>query len=354
MKVDLWILTGFLGSGKTTVLNNFLRSTNEDERVGVLVNDFGELGVDASLVQAPAKAMGPSGEMAADSSVPVVELNGGQIFCSCLAGSFVDSLSSLVEQNVERIFVEGSGLAKPGPIHDIVSEAVTASAGRLHHRGTICIVDAKRFHALRSVVNAVDEQLYYADLVVVNKTDEVDRHALAAVHEEIGNVNPRAPVIDTEFGRLTLEEIAEHLAVKEGAGRQAGAEILTGAASRPAESSASGSSSLEPVDITARFRGWNGSGRPIAAVFQPERPVAREELETALRNLLPGTFRAKGYLASVEEGPDWFVSAIGAEFSVHRANGGHHSLGLSIIAPANLDIDDRMHEAVKNLEKTTA
>ncbi|MCG8566209.1 MAG: hypothetical protein MI747_14125, partial [Desulfobacterales bacterium] len=99
-------LTGFLGTGKTTLLNSLL-SKYRGMKIGVIVNDFGDMDVDAGLIDASALA----GE--------VQELKSGQIFCSCLSGSFVESVLAYREIKPDLLIVECSGLAKPSGLKDI-------------------------------------------------------------------------------------------------------------------------------------------------------------------------------------------------------------------------------------------
>ncbi|MDD3824028.1 MAG: GTP-binding protein, partial [Sphaerochaetaceae bacterium] len=101
--VRLYVLTGFLGSGKTSVINSLLGHLTE-QRVGLIVNDFGPIVVDSALVASP------------DSVVVTKSLSGGQIFCSCLSGKFVDSVEAMLPLGPDMIIVEASGLAKPAPL----------------------------------------------------------------------------------------------------------------------------------------------------------------------------------------------------------------------------------------------
>ena len=339
MAVDLWIVTGFLGSGKTTVLNHLLEASSRNVRIGVLVNDFGELGIDARLLRTRFDAQaGDSPDGAAPTDI--IELNGGQIFCSCLSGSFVDSLIGLVEKGVDAILVEGSGLAKPKPMSEIVSQAVLQTDGVLRHRGTICVVDAGRFAALRTVVNAVDEQVYFADVVVVNKVDTVDRETLGHVHAEVSEVNPRATVMERSFGRISLGEIEAAVDApstdRDTAPRAEGVAAPITSEAAPAAREAA----PKTCDITATFRGWNGPGRPVAVEYEPEDTLNRGELENLLPDLLRGTFRAKGFL----RGPhgDWYVSAVGEEFTIDSLPRNGRQYGLTIIGPADIRLPERV------------
>jgi G3E family GTPase len=330
-RIEMWIITGFLGSGKTTLLNHLLQTIDDypqsrpsgsrAAKVGVLVNDFGDLSIDATLVRP------------VDGPTSVIELNGGQIFCSCLAGSFVGSLLSLCERGVSTIIVEGSGLAKPRPMADIVAAAVEKTEGRLRFRGAIGVVDAKRFEALRQTVNAVEEQVYFADIVVVNKIDEVEPDDLLGIQRSVAEINPTAPIVQSEFGRISwrmLLSAADQKADEANNMRGPGGAPPT----RPSDE-------CEGVPVK-RFAGWNAPGRPTARSYKPAGPMSRGEVEYMLSYLSPGTLRIKGYVEGRES--DWFVSAIGTYYRITEAPKDRYPAGLTVIAPAHLDLAERFAE----------
>ena len=114
--IPLILISGFLGSGKTSFLN-YLFETFPDRKFGVIINDFGALSIDAAEVKHP------------DGSI-INELNNGQIFCSCLSGSFVKSVSAYAGTGIDYLLVEASGLAKPSPLMEII-EAIKKINGNI-------------------------------------------------------------------------------------------------------------------------------------------------------------------------------------------------------------------------------
>jgi G3E family GTPase len=263
----LWIIGGFLGSGKTTVLNRLLRSF-APEPVGVLVNDFGSVGVDAGLVEAR-------------DGVQVVDLNGGQIFCSCISGSFVERLVELAATPATAILVESSGMAKPGAMGAILDEVARRTTGALRYAGMVTVVDAPRFARLRTVVNAVDEQVAYADLVVINKCDETDAVTIAAVREAIAGIRDAsgvagaggAEILETSWGELTRADLPRPAA-------PVGA--VSGAPAAPV------------------YRGWGGA-KPLCRTWRPETPPTPAQLEALVREwLAAGALRIKGSVVTTE------------------------------------------------------
>jgi G3E family GTPase len=263
----LWIIGGFLGSGKTTVLNRLLRSF-APEPVGVLVNDFGSVGVDAGLVEAR-------------DGVQVVDLNGGQIFCSCISGSFVERLVELAATPATAILVESSGMAKPGAMGAILDEVARRTTGALRYAGMVTVVDAPRFARLRTVVNAVDEQVAYADLVVINKCDETDAVTIAAVREAIAGIRDASgiagagatEILETSWGELTRADL-------------------------PRPAAPVGSVSGTPA--AAIYRGWGGA-KPLCRTWRPETPPTPAQLEALVREwLAAGALRIKGSVVTTE------------------------------------------------------
>lgn len=266
----LWIIGGFLGSGKTTVLNRLLRSFAPDA-VGVLVNDFGSVGVDAGLVEA-------------GTDVQVIELNGGQIFCSCISGSFVERLVELSATPATAILVESSGMAKPGAMGSILDEVARRTDGALQYAGMITVVDAPRFSRLRHVVNAVDEQVAYADLVVINKCDETDPATVAAVREAVTSIGAAssaggasrtggAVIRETSWGDLTREELPQP--------------------ATPVGSASGG----PPAEM---YRGWGGA-KPRCRTWSPiTRPTPAQLEELVTEWMTAGALRIKGTIETTD------------------------------------------------------
>ena len=111
-RTKLYLLTGFLGAGKTTFLTNVLEEL-KGKRVAVIMNEFGKVGIDGTIIQ--------------KEGMELVEINRGSIFCSCLQLSFVSALVEMADRNMEYVFVESSGLADPSNIEFL--EAIKAAKG---------------------------------------------------------------------------------------------------------------------------------------------------------------------------------------------------------------------------------
>jgi G3E family GTPase len=185
------LIAGPLGSGKTTAILDYLRRHEGEERVGVLVNDFGPLGLDGAIVESGTTA-----------DPEIVSLPGG---CVCCAGSggLLDSLMKLAgRDDLDRLLIEPSGLAEPAQVLSLVAQV--AGETRLTPYPTIVLLaagdfDAERYARMpyfRSLVDA-------ADVLVLNQTDLAEEGAEAAFLEWAGQLEP-APqqVLTTTHGQL--------------------------------------------------------------------------------------------------------------------------------------------------------
>ncbi|MFW5785662.1 MAG: GTP-binding protein [bacterium] len=316
--VDMWILGGFLGSGKTTILNELLRDVGrQGRRVGVLVNDFGSVPVDATLLRGVARD-------------DVVELGGGQIFCACLSGAFVKSIRIMAERDIDLLLVESSGLAKPAPLGDIVAAAVdgTAAAGaELVYRGFLCVVDASRFEKLEQVVNAVTEQVVFADAVVVNKLDIAEGDEAMRAVERVRALHPGVPVLRREDPGVTMAEL-EHAVAPGAAGTSAavaGAPPATG--------------------VPRSFAGWDGPGRPVATGWYLPTGITVDALRDAVERVAPLSYRIKGYVSA--SGERWYVSAVGETVSIDPVEEDREvPEGLTVITAADVKVDRLLADSV--------
>lgn len=187
--IKLFFLTGFLGSGKTTLLNNLLDYLAErKEKAGVIVNEWGQIGIDGALIN--------------NQDIEIKELNNGQIFCSCLAGSFVQGLAVFAELPIQYLLVETSGMANPISLNKVLEDLNTVTGIRYDYRGMISLVDPENFLALVDTVNAVEEQVISSQYVIINKIDLVDEKNLGRVQEKIKELNPTAPIYQTSFSKV--------------------------------------------------------------------------------------------------------------------------------------------------------
>lgn len=196
--IQLYLIGGFLGAGKTT----FLRLLMEDmktKRMGILVNEFGSIGVDGALVESE--------------GVRMVEINNGSIFCACLKDGFVKTLKAFTEQPIDILLIENSGMADPAGMHTILSNLKPYLSRPYEYRGLICLVDCTTFLHYSEVLMPVQGQVAEADYVIVNKCDLVDQSVISRIHERVRSLNDSAQIFDTVFAQIPLplpESTAHH------------------------------------------------------------------------------------------------------------------------------------------------
>jgi G3E family GTPase len=198
-KIPVTVLTGFLGSGKTTLLNHILNEQH-GHKIAVIVNEFGEVGIDDKLV--------------VSSTEQVVTMNNGCICCTAVRGDLIKLLADLAqkhmlgEQTFERVVIETTGLADPAPvIQTFLGEAVIDALYQLD--AVVTLVDAYHIREqLKSTKEAV-EQIAFADVVLLNKTDLVTEDELREIEAIVVKVNPRMKIIRTERSKVVLDQIID-------------------------------------------------------------------------------------------------------------------------------------------------
>ncbi|MGE5566714.1 MAG: CobW family GTP-binding protein [Parcubacteria group bacterium] len=186
------VLTGYLGAGKTTLLNRIL-TEDHGKRYAVIVNEFGEVGIDNDLV------------VGADEEV--FEMNNGCVCCT-VRGDLIRVLSGLMKRKggFDAIVVETTGLADPGPVAQtfFVDDEVRAKT-KLDSVTTV--VDAKHLPLRLADSKEAVEQIAFADQIVLNKTDLVSEDELRAVEAQIRRLNPLAPIHRTQRSQVPLDAI---------------------------------------------------------------------------------------------------------------------------------------------------
>ncbi len=191
-RTPVTVLTGYLGSGKTTLLNRILSETH-GKRFAVIVNEFGEVGIDNDLI--------------VDADEEIFEMNNGCICCT-VRGDLIRIIAGLMQRSrgFDGIVVETTGLADPAPVAQtfFVDEDVRR---KTKLDAIITVTDAK--HLLKQIDQAPEaqEQLAFADVVLINKVDVVDESSLATVERRIRSINPYATIHRTERCVIDLARI---------------------------------------------------------------------------------------------------------------------------------------------------
>jgi len=188
MKVT--IVYGFLGSGKTTFIRYLVALIAPEQKVAILVNELGEIGVD--------------GEILASDNLFVEELTSGCICCS-IRGDFIKVMEEIYQKwQPERLIIEPTGVAIPEHIEEVFTYTSTSSFAYIDT--IITIVDASRFEVIKEDFEPLlVEQIAKADPVIVNKADLVEESDIRKVVEEVRQLNPTAAIYTTTFCQITPE-----------------------------------------------------------------------------------------------------------------------------------------------------
>ncbi len=195
-KTKLYVLTGFLGSGKTTILLKLLDSL-KGKKVGIIQNEFGKLGIDGTILR--------------NDDIQMVEINRGSIFCSCLKLSFVQALAEMSNHKFEYLFVESSGLGDPSNVEEILEAARVMSGDQYEFKGAICLVDSVNFFNQLDDLETVHRQLKHCHLAVLTKVDLVNANMIIKIKEKIREINPVCRIDVSSNGNLDLGFLHENL-----------------------------------------------------------------------------------------------------------------------------------------------
>lgn len=185
--MELILVTGFLGAGKTTLMKNLV-GLLAPKRLHIIVNEFGKTGVDAQLLQGVEAAL--------------TEINNGSVFCSCRLDHFEAALEQVLGGPAEVVLVEASGLSDPGAVTRVLGQP---RFGAIRYRGCICVADAARLHKVAATARMVPRQLAVASLVLLNKADLVDEKQLAGAEALVRQYAPGAVVHPTRYGAVRGE-----------------------------------------------------------------------------------------------------------------------------------------------------
>ena len=196
--VPVTILTGFLGAGKTTLLNRILKE-DHGQKIAVIENEFGEVGVDSDLIE--------------QSEEQILEMNNGCICCT-VRGDLIRILGTLKEKRgsgalkFDRVVIETTGMADPGPVAQTFF--TDEEIGNYYLLDSILtVVDAKHAPKQLDEFHEAQEQVGFADRILMSKTDLVSEDDVRSLVERLKHMNPRAPVKKVHFGEAPIEEILD-------------------------------------------------------------------------------------------------------------------------------------------------
>lgn len=193
-QIPVTVLTGYLGAGKTTLLNRIL-SENHGQKYAVIVNEFGEIGIDNDLL--------------VESDEEIFEMNNGCICCT-VRGDLIRTVQNLMKRrgSFDAIIVETTGVADPAPVaQTFFMDDDVRAASRLD--AVVAVVDARHVLQRLADTSEAEDQIAFADVVLINKTDLVSPEELATVEARIHKINPYAVRHKTERCSIDIAKVLD-------------------------------------------------------------------------------------------------------------------------------------------------
>lgn len=259
-QIPVVVLAGFLGAGKTTLLNHLLRNSGAN-RIGVIVNDFGSIEIDAMSVAGQAGSTVSLGNGCLCCAVDVSELD-----------LYLEKLAAPAAR-LDAIVIEASGLAEP---QELVRMLLASDNPRVVYGGLLQVVDAAEFDATRERHPETDRHLAIADLVVLNKTDRVPDEERDRIGAALAELSPGTAVLPSEYGRIDPEVLF---------------------ACRPKEEQIAGQLSFDDLREDADDHARHPHAAYESVAFETADPMSPQRLMAFLDTRPTGLYRIKGYVS---------------------------------------------------------
>jgi len=187
MKKNIYLITGFLGSGKTTLMKGLL-AQNSNIKTAVIVNEFGKENVDAITLS--------------KKDIVMNKISNGSIFCSCKSDLFIDALIKISNLDISNVFIETSGMSNPWSMPEIINIANKKTTNTYNYMGCLTIVDCNSFMKLSNMVVSINKQITFADYILLNKSDLITDSEKEKIKTTIESLNKEALIEFTSYCKV--------------------------------------------------------------------------------------------------------------------------------------------------------
>lgn len=184
------LITGFLGSGKTTFLNRIINNFPKDLKLTVLMNEFGEIGIDGTLVEGD--------------DIDMMEISRGSIFCVCVKKDFIKGLFELKDKiRPDLLIIESTGVANPADLKKDLQLPIFNN--RFDFAEQFCIIDAQNFLEAFEVFASVEKQLSTSTVFIINKADKAGKATIEQIENIIAEHHPDPQIYKTNYSNIPLD-----------------------------------------------------------------------------------------------------------------------------------------------------
>ena len=299
--IRLVLLTGFLGSGKTTMMKALIENYGSS-RMGIIVNEFGEVNIDGKILRRE--------------GIEMYQVSNGSIFCACVKDKFVDSLIEMSYNDLDYLFIEASGLADPANMKRILEGIDDKLINGYDYRGSICILDAGSFLELYELLPAITSQLEFSSAVIINKADLIDEVILKEILETVAHVNDSAKVYVTSYCRVDIRQLVAEMSVNTAECRDS--------VNRP-------------------------ETRPTSFVLKGAKKIPFDKLRPFIGQLADYAYRIKGF-ADTDDGVKE-ISAVGKNVEISEWNESYEETEIVVISSVGFRMMSIITKAIEDYMK---
>lgn len=185
----VFLITGFLGSGKTTLLNRIIQAFPKDRKLMILMNEFGDIGVDGTLVDGDDLAL--------------LEISKGSIFCVCVKTDFIKGLMDIAQRRQpDVLIIEATGVANPSDLKRDLQLSIFQN--RFQLREQFCMIDAENFEDAYDTFTSIEKQIESSTVFIINKVDRVEAAVIHKAKQIVAAHHPNPEFYETVYAEIPL------------------------------------------------------------------------------------------------------------------------------------------------------